>query len=41
MTPHASWVHGNALTVENPANLDRVSHFGWGAEIWLSGPASQ
>jgi hypothetical protein len=30
---HASWVHGNALTVENPENLDRVGHFGWGADM--------
>ena len=30
---HASWVHGNALTVENPENLNRVGHFGWGADM--------
>jgi hypothetical protein len=30
---HASWVHGNALTVENPENLNRIGHFGWGADM--------
>jgi uncharacterized protein DUF6623 len=30
---HASWVHGNALTVENSENLNRVGHFGWGADM--------
>lgn len=30
---HASWVHGNALTVESPENLNRVGHFGWGADM--------
>lgn len=29
----ASWVHGNALTVESPENLARVGHFGWGADM--------
>ena len=29
----ASWIHGNALTVENPENLNRVGHFGWGADM--------
>lgn len=33
MSFHASWVHGNALTVENPENLNRVGHFGWGADM--------
>jgi len=33
MTLHASWIHGNALTVENPENLDRIGHFGWGADM--------
>jgi len=33
MPLHASRVHGNALTVESPENLDRVGHFGWGADI--------
>lgn len=35
MTFNASWVHGNALTVESPANLDRVGHFGWGADMQI------
>jgi len=35
MTFNASWVHGNALTVESPANLDRVAHFGWGADMQI------
>jgi hypothetical protein len=30
MTLHASWIHGNALTVENPGSLNRVEHFGYG-----------
>jgi hypothetical protein len=30
---NASWVHGNALTVESPENLSRVGHFGWGADL--------
>jgi hypothetical protein len=33
MALHASWIHGNALTVENPGSLDRVGHFGWGADM--------
>lgn len=33
MAMHASWVHGNALTVESPGNLERVGHFGWGADM--------
>lgn len=33
MALHASWVHGNALTVESPGNLERVGHFGWGADM--------
>ena len=33
MPLHASWVHGNALTVESPENLARVGHFGWGADM--------
>jgi hypothetical protein len=23
---HATWIHGNALTVENPVSLDRMPH---------------
>jgi hypothetical protein len=30
---HASWVHGNAVTVEAPGNLDRVGHYGWGGDM--------
>jgi hypothetical protein len=33
MTFDASWVHGNALTVESPEALDWVGHFGWGADM--------
>ncbi len=33
MTMHASWVHGNALTVETPEHLAHVGHFGWGADM--------
>ena len=33
MALHASWIHGNALTVENPGSLDRIGHFGWGADM--------
>lgn len=35
MAMHASWVHGNALTVESPENLDREGHFGWGADMQI------
>ena len=30
---HASWVHGNAITVENAGSLNRVGHFGWGGDM--------
>jgi hypothetical protein len=30
---NASWIQGNALTVENPANLTSIGHFGWGADM--------
>ncbi|WP_028045722.1 DUF6623 family protein [Cellulomonas sp. URHE0023] len=33
MSLHASWVHGNAMTVESPENFRRVGHFGWGADV--------
>lgn len=34
MPLQASWVHGNALTVEQPGALASPSnHFGWGADI--------
>ena len=33
---HASWVHGNALTVENPENLKRIGHYGWGADMQIA-----
>ena len=35
MSMFASWVHGNALTVESPQNLDRVGHYGWGADLLI------
>ena len=36
MSFHASWVHGTALTVENPENLIRIGHFGWGADMQIA-----
>jgi hypothetical protein len=30
---YASWVHGNAIAVENPENLSRLGHFGWGGDM--------
>jgi hypothetical protein len=30
---HASWVHGNALTVESPENFRGIGHYGWGADL--------
>jgi hypothetical protein len=33
MSLYASWVHGNAVTVEAPQNLDRVGHYGWGGDM--------
>ena len=36
MSFHASWVHGNALTVESPENLIRIGHFGWGADMQIA-----
>ena len=33
MPLNASWVHGTALAVETPANLDHVGYFGWGADM--------
>ncbi|MEY2585429.1 MAG: hypothetical protein QOD80_1455 [Verrucomicrobiota bacterium] len=33
MALYASWVHGNALTVEAPGNLVRLGHFAWGADM--------
>lgn len=33
MTLHASWVHGNAMTVESPGNFRANGHFGWGSDI--------
>lgn len=35
MALYASWIHGNALTVESPENLAKVGHFGWGADILI------
>ena len=36
MSFHASWVHGTALTVENPENLIRIGYFGWGADMQIA-----
>jgi hypothetical protein len=36
MALYASWIHGNALTVESPENLARVGHFGWGADMAIT-----
>lgn len=33
MKMHASWIHGNGLTVESPENMARTGHFGWGADM--------
>jgi hypothetical protein len=33
MTLYASWIHGNAVTVENPGSLNRVGHYGWGGDM--------
>lgn len=33
MSLYASWVHGNALTVEDPGALSRDGHFGWGRDL--------
>jgi hypothetical protein len=33
MAVYASWVHGNALVVENPGNLTSLGHFGWGGDM--------
>jgi hypothetical protein len=35
MALNATWVHGNALTVETPGNLSFVGHFGWGADMQI------
>jgi hypothetical protein len=36
MALFASWIHGNALTVEAPESLVRVGHFGWGADMLIN-----
>jgi len=33
MSFNASWVHGTALTVEQPENLSHVGHYGLGADM--------
>src|SRR5437763_1550612 len=33
MALYASWVHGNALVIENPGNLTSLGHFGWGTDV--------
>jgi hypothetical protein len=33
MLRHASWTHGNSLTVETPNNLTSITHFGWGIDL--------
>lgn len=46
MSLYASWVHGNAVTVESPQNFTSVGHFGWGGDMrfapgkasWLHAP---
>lgn len=32
MLKHASWVHGNAVALEDPTNII-LRHFGWGTEM--------
>jgi hypothetical protein len=33
MALYASWIHGNALTVESPQSLSGFGHFGWGTDM--------
>src|SRR5436190_23702344 len=33
MIRQASWIHGNALTVESPQNLAYIGHHGWGTDL--------
>jgi hypothetical protein len=41
MLRHASWTHGNSLTVETPQNLDSIFHHGWGIDLFfIPGKAS-
>lgn len=35
MALYASWTHGNSIVVENPENLARVGHFGWGGDMLI------
>ena len=35
MSLQASWMHGNAVSVESPENCLRVGHFGWGGDFAL------
>ena len=35
MPTYASWVHGNALTIESPEYVTRNGHFGWGSDLLL------
>lgn len=36
MALHASWIHGNDVTVENPENLLKIGHFGWGKDVSIT-----
>ena len=41
MALYASWIHGNAVTVESPENFVLVGHFGWGGDMqFIPGKAS-
>jgi hypothetical protein len=31
----ATWVHGNALTVETPSNCAAINHQGWGTDLFI------
>src|SRR4051812_28332348 len=35
MPLNASWVQGNALTIETPGNLSSNMHFGWGSDVQI------
>jgi hypothetical protein len=36
MSLHASWVHGNAVSVESPQNCRQTGHYGWGGDFSLT-----
>jgi hypothetical protein len=38
MSATTSWIHGNALRVEDPGEYANVRHRGWGSELNYAGP---